>query len=218
MTQGERRLAERLEQKLDDDYLVWYDVPVGPKHSHPDFVVLHPRRGLLILEIKDWQLETIRQRQQAERGRSFPTAQPKIVINPLEQARHYAHPGGGCAGARRAAGPCAGAAPGQARLPLELWRGVHPHHAQAVRGRRPRRCHRAAPRHLPRRDAERVDAEALPAAGCGTCSRTLCGGVLSLPQLDRVRWIMFPEVRVQTQVGLFDDRRCRGANCPTSCA
>jgi len=40
MTQGERRTAERLEQKLDDDYLVWYDVPVGPKHAHPDFVVL----------------------------------------------------------------------------------------------------------------------------------------------------------------------------------
>jgi hypothetical protein len=30
MTSGERRLAERLEQKLDDDYLLWYDVPVGP--------------------------------------------------------------------------------------------------------------------------------------------------------------------------------------------
>ena len=28
MTSGERRLAERLEQKLDDDYLLWYDVPV----------------------------------------------------------------------------------------------------------------------------------------------------------------------------------------------
>ena len=26
MTSGERRLAERLEQKLDDDYLLWYDV------------------------------------------------------------------------------------------------------------------------------------------------------------------------------------------------
>ena len=50
MTTGERRLAERLEQKLDDDYLLWYDVPVGPQHSHPDFVVLPPRRGLLILE------------------------------------------------------------------------------------------------------------------------------------------------------------------------
>ena len=52
MTRGERRLAERLEQKLDADYLVWYDVPVGPKQAHPDFVVLHPRRGLLILEVK----------------------------------------------------------------------------------------------------------------------------------------------------------------------
>lgn len=54
MTGGERRLAERLEQKLDDDYLLWYDVPIGPKHLHPDFVVMHPRRGLLILEVKDW--------------------------------------------------------------------------------------------------------------------------------------------------------------------
>ena len=49
MTNGERRLAERLEQKLDDDYLLWYDVPVGPKQSHPDFVAMHPRRGLQIL-------------------------------------------------------------------------------------------------------------------------------------------------------------------------
>jgi hypothetical protein len=29
MTSGESRLAERLEQKLDDDYLLWYDVPVA---------------------------------------------------------------------------------------------------------------------------------------------------------------------------------------------
>ena len=52
MTSGERRLAERLEQKLEDDYLLWYDVPIGPKQTHPDFVVLHPRRGALILETK----------------------------------------------------------------------------------------------------------------------------------------------------------------------
>jgi len=26
MTAGERRLAERLEQKLEDDYLLWWDV------------------------------------------------------------------------------------------------------------------------------------------------------------------------------------------------
>ena len=60
MTSGERRLAERLEQKLEDDYLLWYDVPVGPKQTHPDFVLIHPRRGMLILETKDWRLDTIR--------------------------------------------------------------------------------------------------------------------------------------------------------------
>ena len=36
MTAGERRLAERLEHKLDSDYLVWYDVPVGPRYAHPE--------------------------------------------------------------------------------------------------------------------------------------------------------------------------------------
>jgi hypothetical protein len=54
VTSGERRFAERIEQKLDADFLAGYDVPVGPKHTHPDFVILHPRRGLLILEVKDW--------------------------------------------------------------------------------------------------------------------------------------------------------------------
>ncbi|WP_296510185.1 3'-5' exonuclease [Rhodoferax sp.] len=34
MTGGERKLAERLEQKLDDDYLLWYDVPMGPRNTH----------------------------------------------------------------------------------------------------------------------------------------------------------------------------------------
>lgn len=45
MTSGEKRLAERLEAKLDDDYRLWYDVPMGPKPTHPAFVVLHQRRG-----------------------------------------------------------------------------------------------------------------------------------------------------------------------------
>lgn len=32
------------------------------------------------------------------------------------------------------------------------------------------------------------------------------GGPMTLPQMDRVRWIMFPQVRVQTQGVLFDDK------------
>ncbi|MEP0908986.1 NERD domain-containing protein [Leptolyngbya subtilissima ST-M1] len=53
MTGGEHRLAQRIEAKLDDDYLLWYNVPVGPKALHPDFILLHPSRGLFVLEVKD---------------------------------------------------------------------------------------------------------------------------------------------------------------------
>jgi DNA helicase IV len=86
MTAGERRLAERLEQKLDDDYLLWYDVPMGPRYSHPDFCVMHPRRGILILEVKDWRLSTI-QRADKEVWEILDHGISENVINSLAQAR-----------------------------------------------------------------------------------------------------------------------------------
>ena len=90
MTSGERRLAERLEQKLDADYLLWYDVPIGPKHLHPDFVVMHPRRGILILEVKDWSPKTIQQANK-QSWQVFIDGMLKTQPNPAEQARQYAH-------------------------------------------------------------------------------------------------------------------------------
>jgi len=86
MTSGERRFSQRLEEKLDDEYLCWYDVPIGPRHRHPDFIVLHPYRGLLVLEVKDWKLDTIAELDRdtavlhTERGR-------EVTSNPLRQAR-----------------------------------------------------------------------------------------------------------------------------------
>jgi hypothetical protein len=59
MERGEKRFAERLEDKLDGDYLVWYDIPFGPNKDHPDFVVFNKEMGLLVLEVKDWSLNTI---------------------------------------------------------------------------------------------------------------------------------------------------------------
>jgi len=91
MTSGERRLAERLEQKLDDDYLLWYDVPVGPKQTHPDFVIIHPRRGLLILEVKDWRLETIKSATR-ERFGIAPDGQPRTCYQPAWAGQAAVHP------------------------------------------------------------------------------------------------------------------------------
>ena len=86
MTSGERRFSQRLEDKLDDEYLCWYDVPIGPNHRHPDFIVLHPYRGLLVLEVKDWKLDTIAELDRhktvlhTEHGR-------QVTSNPFRQAR-----------------------------------------------------------------------------------------------------------------------------------
>lgn len=58
-TEGERLFAKLLNSKLDDSYYCWYEVPVGDKRQHTDFVILHPAHGLLILEVKDWKDSTL---------------------------------------------------------------------------------------------------------------------------------------------------------------
>ncbi len=90
MTGGEKRLAYRLESKLEADWLIWYDVPLGPRNVHPDFVVFNPHRGLLVLEVKDWRLETIQEIDRQSVTLLTPNGL-KRQVNPLEQARQYAH-------------------------------------------------------------------------------------------------------------------------------
>ena len=58
-TRGELRLAERLKDFLEENAVVWHNLPVGPRNRHPDFIIVHPANGLLVLEVKDWRLESI---------------------------------------------------------------------------------------------------------------------------------------------------------------
>ncbi len=91
MTGGEKRFAKRLASHLEDDYLCWYDVPVGSvKQRYPDFVILHPGRGLLLLEVKDWKLQTIHE---INRFRVTLKENNRLVKknNPLEQVRECSH-------------------------------------------------------------------------------------------------------------------------------
>ncbi|WP_018868993.1 DEAD/DEAH box helicase [Thioalkalivibrio sp. ALgr3] len=203
MTSGEKRFARRLEHFLEDDYLCWYDVPVGGRSEHPDFIVLHPQRGLLILEVKDWRLETIRQidRQEAtiltDRGL-------KVVPNPLEQARQYAY---------------------QVIKPLERDpQLVHPP-GSSLQGRLMLPFgHGVVLANITRAQFEQQElGEVLPA------NRVICRDEmtesqdpenfqkrlwdmftvqfphrLSLPQIDRIRGHLFPEIRIR-QGSLFDD-------------
>ena len=86
MQAGERRFARRLESHLEDDYLCWYEVPLGGRQRYSDFIVLHPNRGLLLLEVKDWKLDIIHEADKA----SFTLLTERGLItvgNPLEQVR-----------------------------------------------------------------------------------------------------------------------------------
>ncbi len=86
MQAGEKRFARRLEQLLDDDYLCWYEVPVGKRQRYTDFVILHPARGLLLLEVKDWRIDTIVDLDPKSITINTPTGQ-KTTPNPVQQAR-----------------------------------------------------------------------------------------------------------------------------------
>ena len=205
MTPGERRLAERLEHKLEDDYLLWYDVPVGPQQLHPDFIVLHPSRGLLILEVKDFRLSTI---VQADKDSwtilDSASNQPKHIQSPFGQARHYAH-----------------AVLDALRADKRL---VHPD------GRRQGELvfawsYGVVLPNITRKQFTDAQLDRAVAADRVVCSDEMTDNVdveafqsrlwqmfpyeryhtLTLPQIDRVRWILFPQVRVPDQASLFDE-------------
>ena len=204
MTSGEKRLAERLQHKLDDDYLLWYDVPVGPKQSHPDFVVMHPRRGILILETKDWKLETI---QQATRQAwtILSNGQPKVVINPLAQARH-------CAiqvvnALERDPQLVQSEGTHQGKLAFPWGHGVVFTRITRKQFDTSGLSEAIAPEYVICQDEmlESAEPEEFQQRLWAMFPHAFGAGVLSLPQLDRVRWNMFPQVRVQTTGDLFDD-------------
>lgn len=212
-TRGEQRLAERLRDTLEENAWVWHNLPAGPHGRRPDFVLLHPSHGLLVLEVKDWRLERVLRadRKQVELLTDFG---PKPVDNPLEQARRYLldvvndlcedpqlrHP----VGHPRAGHP------------------VVPYGFGAVFANITRRQFAATdlaavlpPAHCLFRDefAEGTDADALRARVWSMIGRRF-GMPLSLPQIDRLRARLFPEIVVRQialpfapPVGAEDDRR-----------
>jgi hypothetical protein len=203
MTSGERRLAERLEQKLDDDYLLWYDVPMGPKNAHPDFCVMHPHRGLLVLEVKDWKLSTI-QNADKQDWVIAPDGIPKTVINPLEQARQYAHQVVNALERDPQLVQADGHHAGKLAFPWSY--GVVLTNITRKQFKAAELQHAIEPHRVICSDemTESVDAEDLQSRLWDMFPFGMRGAI-SLPQMDRVRWIMFPQVRVQTQTTLFDD-------------
>ena len=208
MTKGERRLGQRLESFLEDDYTVWYDTPVGRNRRYPDFIILHPGRGLLFLEVKDWKLETLKRI--TPREAEIHTQQGlKTVSNPLEQARqcaltainrlqkdeHLLQTAGRFKGKLCCPWGYGVVFPGITR---KKWDAAISEEEQELV---------LPPHRLICRDEMTVtaDPEAFQEQLWGMFDYAF-GDKLSLPQIDRIRWNLFPEIRINApQQGLFDD-------------
>ena len=87
-TRGELRLAERLQQFMEENTWIWHNLPVGRWGRHPDFVILNPNQGLLVLEVKDWRLDNILHINKLDVDLMTDRGEVKQK-NPLEQARAY---------------------------------------------------------------------------------------------------------------------------------
>ncbi|KDE47069.1 hypothetical protein DI43_10645 [Geobacillus sp. CAMR12739] len=58
-TRGEEKLFNALKANLDDLWTVYYEPVINGKY--PDFVLFHEYYGVLILEAKDYTIQTIRE-------------------------------------------------------------------------------------------------------------------------------------------------------------
>jgi hypothetical protein len=84
-SRGEERTFNVL-KKLPDDYLVYYEPQI--ENRHPDFIVIAPDLGVIVIEVKGWYIDDIVQ------GNDFEivindNGREKREIHPLEQARNY---------------------------------------------------------------------------------------------------------------------------------
>lgn len=195
-TPGERRLGARLSELLEDDYLCWYDVPVGSRYMHPDFVLLHPARGLLVLEVKDWRVESIREINPTSFTVDF-GAGHKQMQNPLAQVRQYAQ---AIAGLMERDPQLVNAPDG-----AHAGRLVFPYGYGVVLTAITRKQFEGAgldqvmPAHLVIcRDemTESADAEEFQKRLWDMFTVRFLSK-LTLPQVERIRWNLFPELRIE---------------------
>ncbi|VUD56328.1 ATP-dependent DNA helicase Rep [Thalassocella blandensis] len=208
MTSGEKRLAQRLKDLLEDDYLCWYDIPLGRKQRYPDFIILHPGRGLLFLEVKDWKPSSVKKinKEQVE----LHTEQGlKTVPNPFVQVRQYAFNGINLL-QRDPLLQAEGQYQGKLVMPYgwgvvftsitrsQIEKSIPEEHRQNL-----------LPDHLTLYKDEMtdaVDAESFQERLWGMFNYRF-PEKLTVPQINRIRWHLFPEVRINApvQASFLDD-------------
>jgi hypothetical protein len=84
-SRGEERTFALL-KKLPDDYLIYYEPNID--NRHPDFIVIAPDLGVIIIEVKGWYLDDIVGGNHSEVTIDTDDRE-REEVHPLEQARNY---------------------------------------------------------------------------------------------------------------------------------
>lgn len=86
-TAGERLLFRTLKTYLPDDYIVYYEPEIRGKR--PDFVIIGPDLGMIVLEVKDYTKSTLLQINHDEWHIISKNGEQAVVKSPLKQAKDY---------------------------------------------------------------------------------------------------------------------------------
>ncbi len=208
MTNGEKRLARRLQSMLENDYLVWYDIPVGKKRRYPDFIILHPSRGLLFLEVKDWKPNTLKKI--SKTGVELLTGSGLVrTAHPLDQARQYAYAVLNVLQRDPRLIQSSGKHKGNLIMPYGWGAVLTNMTRQQIQKAIPDdKREILLPDHLiiyKDEMTENADAEKFQEQLWGMFHYQF-GNKLTLPQINQVRWHLFPEIRIDSsQEDLFVD-------------
>ncbi len=84
-TAGERLLFRTLKTYLPDDYIVYYEPDIQGRR--PDFVIIGPDLGIVILEVKDYTKNTLFQINHEEWQIISSSGEQTFVKSPMKQAR-----------------------------------------------------------------------------------------------------------------------------------
>lgn len=87
-TAGEIKTFEVL-RKLPDECIVWYEVILGERNYRPDFMVLDPHRGVLIIEVKDWGISSILKADKRQFQIKYGSKHPSWSKNPDFKCQTY---------------------------------------------------------------------------------------------------------------------------------
>ncbi|MCM3727847.1 NERD domain-containing protein [Neobacillus cucumis] len=86
-TAGERLFFRTLKTYLPDDYIVYFEPEIQGKR--PDFVIIGPDLGIVVLEVKDYTKNTLFQINHDEWHIVSASGEQSVIKSPMKQARDY---------------------------------------------------------------------------------------------------------------------------------